>query len=200
MGEGRDHSLSELARHAGDLLVSVRGDEDASIRGLSYDSRAVSPGDLFFCVPGMRTDGHRYAAAAVGSGAVALCAERPTSMGVPEVIVTDARRAMALIAAGFYGRPADDLLLIGLIGTVETRIAGETRPGVRTTPESVDLQRLFSDMRAKGVDSVAVEVTSHALVLHRIDGTRLASAAFTNLSQDHLDFHSGMEDYFAAKS
>jgi UDP-N-acetylmuramoyl-L-alanyl-D-glutamate--2,6-diaminopimelate ligase len=225
MGEDRDHSLSELARHAGELLVSVRGDGDVSIRGLSYDSRAVSPGDLFFCVPGMRTDGHRYAAAAVGSGAVALCVERPTSTDVPEVAVTDARRAMALISAGFYGRPADDLLLIGvtgtngkttttyliesilradgkttgLIGTVETRIAGETRPGVRTTPESIDLQRLLSDMRARGVDSVAVEVTSHALVLHRIDGARLASAAFTNLSQDHLDFHTGMEDYFAAK-
>src|SRR5918996_4848760 len=108
MGKTRDHSLTELARHAGDLLVSVRGDGDISIHGLSYDSRAVNRGDLFFCVPGMRTDGHRYAAAAVASGAVALCAERPTSTGVPEVIVTDARRAMALIAAGFYGRPADD--------------------------------------------------------------------------------------------
>jgi UDP-N-acetylmuramoyl-L-alanyl-D-glutamate--2,6-diaminopimelate ligase len=226
MGKVRDHSLSELARHAGDLLVSVHGDGDISIHGLSFDSRAVNPGDLFFCVPGMQTDGHRFAAAAVGSGAVALCGERPTSMDVPEVLVTDARRAMAQMSAGFYGSPADDLLLIGvtgtngkttttfliesilraagrttgLIGTIETRIASERRSGVRTTPESLDLQRLFSEMRERGVDAVAMEVTSHALVLHRIDGTRFASAAFTNLSQDHLDFHPGMEDYFAAKS
>jgi UDP-N-acetylmuramoyl-L-alanyl-D-glutamate--2,6-diaminopimelate ligase len=226
MEEAHAHSVSQLARHAGDLVVSVRGDGDVSIRGLSYDSRTVSPGDLFFCVPGMQTDGHRFAAAAVGSGAVALCGERTTAMDVPEVLVTDARRAMARMAAGFYGNPAEDLLVIGvtgtngkttttfliesilraagrttgLVGTIETRIASERRPGVRTTPESLDLHRLFFDMGDAGVDSVVMEVTSHALVLHRIDGTRFASAAFTNLSQDHLDFHPSMEDYFAAKS
>ncbi len=225
MEKAHDHSVSDLARHAGDLLVSVRGDGDVSVRGLSRDSRTVNPGDLFFCLPGMQTDGHRFADAAVGSGAVALCGERPTSVDVPEVLVTDARRAMARIAAGFYGNPADDLLLIGvtgtngkttttfliesilraagrttgLIGTIETRIVSERRSGARTTPESLDLQRLFSEMRDAGVDAVAMEVTSHGLVLHRIEGIRFASAAFTNLSQDHLDFHPSMEDYFAAK-
>jgi UDP-N-acetylmuramoyl-L-alanyl-D-glutamate--2,6-diaminopimelate ligase len=132
---------------------------------------------------------------------------------------------MPLIAARALGNPADELLLLGvtgtngktttafliesilradqrttgLIGTIETRVAGRRRPGVRTTPESLDLQSLFRDMRSAGVDSAAMEVTSHALVLNRVDGFRFAAAAFTNLTQDHLDFHSSMEDYFEAK-
>ena len=217
-------SLHELATAAGDVLVRAPAAE-LSVTGLAYDSRAVEKGHLFFCVPGTVTDGHEFAGQAVQEGAAALCVERPTDAGVPEVFVSDARRAMARMAAAFHGRPADDLLLLGvtgtngktttafllesilraahletgLIGTIETRVAGERRAGVRTTPESLDLQELFAEMRAAGVKAVAMEVTSHALVLQRVESLRFAVGAFTNLSQDHLDFHASMEDYFAAK-
>jgi UDP-N-acetylmuramoyl-L-alanyl-D-glutamate--2,6-diaminopimelate ligase len=217
--------LSELAAAAGDLLVRVDGNPDAAVGGLSFDSNTVEVGDLFFCVPGATVDGHVFAGAAVARGAAALCVERPTDSEVPEVVVADARRAMARIAAAFYGRPGDDLLLLGvtgtngktttaflleailataghrpgLIGTIYTRYAGRTMPGVRTTPESVNLQSLFAQMRSNDVDAVAMEVTSHALALHRVEGVHFDAAAFTNLSQDHLDFHPSMEDYFGAK-
>ena len=218
-------TLAPLARAAGDVLVAVTGDEGTAIGGVTLDSRRVSARDLFFCVPGLLHDGHEYAPAAVESGAAALVVERPLGLGVPEVQVGDARVAMARMGAEFYGRPGDDLLLLGvtgtsgkttttwlleailaaaghvtgLIGTIETRIAGTSRPGVRTTPESLDLQRTLAEMRGAGVTAVALEVTSHALALHRVESLHFAAAAFTNLSQDHLDFHSGMEDYFAAK-
>jgi UDP-N-acetylmuramoyl-L-alanyl-D-glutamate--2,6-diaminopimelate ligase len=218
-------TLASLVRAAGDVLVAVRGDEATFIGGVTLDSRHVSEGDLFFCVPGILHDGHEYAAAAVEAGAAALVVERPLGLGVPEVQVGDARVAMARMGAEFYGRPGDDLMLLGvtgtsgkttttwlleailaaaghvtgLIGTIETRIAGTSRPGVRTTPDSLDLQRTLAEMRGAGVTAVALEVTSHALALHRVESLHFAAAAFTNLSQDHLDFHVGMEDYFAAK-
>src|SRR5918992_2742687 len=218
-------TLEVLARAAGDVLVERGGASEARVDGLAYDSRAVAPGDLFFCIRGARQDGHAFARQAVRAGAVALCTERRLDLGVPEIVVSDSRRAMARLAAAFYGHPASSLKLIGvtgtngktttawlldhvlraaghttgLIGTIETRVAGERRAGTRTTPESLDLQRLLAEMRARGVDAVAMEVTSHALVLHRVEGLRFSSVGFTNLSQDHLDFHSGMEDYFTAK-
>ena len=217
-------TLAGLARAAGDLLREAPAG-DVTITGVAYDSRAVSRGDLFFCVPGARTDGHEYARAAVEAGAVALCVERPTGAGVPEIRVRDARAAMAKLSAAFYGHPATDLTLLGvtgtngktttafllesilradgrvagLIGTIETRVGDDHRPGVRTTPESLDLHRLFAEMRDANVDTVAMEVTSHALALGRVEGLRYAAAGFTNLSQDHLDFHADMEDYFEAK-
>jgi UDP-N-acetylmuramoyl-L-alanyl-D-glutamate--2,6-diaminopimelate ligase len=219
----RRKSLVSLGGAAGDLLVRVDG--DAEVSGLAYDSSKVAPGDLFFCIPGARVDGHEFAGAAAAAGAVALCAERPVDVPLPVVIVTDARRAMGRIAAEHYDHPAEGLLLLGvtgtngktttaflidailradgrttgLVGTIETRIAGTARPGVRTTPESLDLQVLLAEMVEAGVDAVAMEVTSHALALHRVESLRFAAAAFTNLTQDHLDFHSGMEDYFEAK-
>ncbi|MFN2389228.1 MAG: UDP-N-acetylmuramoyl-L-alanyl-D-glutamate--2,6-diaminopimelate ligase [Actinomycetota bacterium] len=225
MGPGGQRMLAEVAGWAGDLLTEVTGDPSTGVAGLAYDSARVAPGDLFFCIKGARSDGHRFAAAARAAGAASLCVERPTGAGLPEVVVTDARVAMPRIAAGWFGRPADDLLMLGvtgtngkttttfliesilrsagmttgLIGTIETRIAGRMRPGVRTTPESLDLQGLLAEMRDARVEAVAMEVTSHALVLHRVEGVRFASATFTNLSQDHLDFHRDMEDYFAAK-
>jgi UDP-N-acetylmuramoyl-L-alanyl-D-glutamate--2,6-diaminopimelate ligase len=218
-------TLEVLARAAGDVLVERGGASEARVDGLAYDSRAVAPGDLFFCIRGARQDGHEHAGSAVAAGAAALCVERHLDLGVPEIVVSDSRRAMARIAAAFYGHPGSELKLIGvtgtngktttawlldhvlraaghttgLIGTIETRVAGERRAGARTTPESLDLQRLLAEMRALGVDAVAMEVTSHALVLHRVEGLRFSSVGFTNLSQDHLDFHSGMEDYFTAK-
>ena len=218
-------TLSRLIEAAGDLVLTDPGAQEAQPTGLSYDSRKVEPGHLFFCVPGTVTDGHDYARAAVDAGAVALCVERATGAGVPEVVVSDVRRAMARMSAAFFGNPSDRLLLLGvtgtngktttafllesilaadgrttgLIGTVETRVAGRRKQGVRTTPESLDLHALFAEMVDAGVDAVAMEVTSHALVMHRVEGLRFAAAAFTNLTQDHLDFHQGMEDYFEAK-
>jgi UDP-N-acetylmuramoyl-L-alanyl-D-glutamate--2,6-diaminopimelate ligase len=217
--------LDDVAAAAGDLLVRVNGDPDTTISGLAFDSRSIETGDLFFCVPGTRLDGHEFADEAIAAGAAALCVQKPLDSRVPEVIVADTRRAMGRIAAAWYGRPGDDLLLLGvtgtngkttttwlleailtaaghrpgLIGTIYTRWSGRAMPGVRTTPESVDLQSLLEHMRADDVDSVAMEITSHALVLHRIEGLRFKAAAFTNLSQDHLDFHPSMEEYFAAK-
>jgi UDP-N-acetylmuramoyl-L-alanyl-D-glutamate--2,6-diaminopimelate ligase len=223
MTTGTTHQLTDLAAAAGDLLVRVDG--EAEIAGLSFDSRRTVAGDLFFCIPGARSDGHDHAAAAAAAGAAAVLVERPVAIGVPEVHVTNARRAMARVAAHFYGHPARDLQVIGVtgtngkttttflleavltaagltpgvIGTIETRIGGVVRPGVRTTPESLDLQRLFAEMRTAGVDAVAMEVTSHALALDRVEGVEFAAAGFTNLTQDHLDFHASMEDYYAAK-
>jgi UDP-N-acetylmuramoyl-L-alanyl-D-glutamate--2,6-diaminopimelate ligase len=218
--------LRELADAAGDLLIEVRGDDATVVTDVAYDSRAVTTGALFFCVPGTTTDGHGFAPAAIDAGAVALCVERPLDPDVPQIVVTDARRAMALISAAFFDDAARMLEIFGitgtngktttvflmesilsaagwstgLIGTIQTRIAGHVKPGVRTTPESLDLQRLLWEMLEAGVQGVVMEVTSHALALHRVEGIRYRAAAFTNLSQDHLDFHAGMEDYFRAKS
>lgn len=217
--------LSALAAAARDLAVRIDGDDTVVVSSVSYDSRSVGEGDLFFCVPGLKTDGHEHAAEAVTAGARALVVQRPTGTGVPELVVTDVRAAMPLIAAAALGNPADELTLVGitgtngktttaflvesvlradgrtpgLIGTIETHLGDEVRPGVRTTPESVDLQLLFAEMRDRGIDAVAMEVTSHALVLNRVDGIRFTAAAFTNLTQDHLDFHPTLEDYFIAK-
>lgn len=223
----RSIALDDLARALGDALVARRGDaRGITVTDIAYDSRRVTPGALFVAVPGMVTDGHEFARGAVDSGAAALVVERPLDLGVPELLVEDARRAAGTVAAAFFGRPSDDLLLwgttgtngkttttflidsilraaghtTGLIGTVQTSIAGEIRPGVRTTPDAIDLQRLLAEMRDVGVTAVAMEVTSHALALSRVDEIVFAAAGFTNLSQDHLDFHASMDDYFAAKS
>lgn len=216
-------TLEDIARGVR-AEIPERG-RDIVITGVAYDSRKAGPGHLFCCIPGLVTDGHLFASEAVAAGAVALIAERPLSLGVPELIVDDARPAAAVAAATFYGNPADELLMLGitgtngkttttfmlesimraegrtagLIGTIETHIGSKIRPGVRTTPESVDLQKLLAEMVDAGVHGVAMEVTSHALALHRVDAIRFAAAGFTNLSQDHLDFHTGMEDYFEAK-
>ena len=217
--------LGELARAAGTVMVEMIGAEDAEVTGVSYDSREVLPGDLFFCVPGTLSDGHDFAPDAVAAGATVLCVERRLEVNVPQLLVGDARKAMARLSAEFFGRPAEDLMILGvtgtngktttafllesilrasglrtgLIGTIETRIGDTVQPGVRTTPESLDLQRLFADMRDQGVEAVAMEVTSHALAMDRVEGVWFASVGFTNLSQDHLDFHASMEDYFEAK-
>ena len=221
----RPTTVGELAGAVRGLVTEVRGDPETKVCGLAYDSRSVKERDLFFCIVGHLSDGHIHAPEAVAAGAGALCSERPLALPAAQIVVSDARRAMALMAAEFFGRPADDLLLLGvtgtngktttaylldsilrasghttgLVGTVETRIAGTSKPGVRTTPESLDLQQLFAEMRDAGVTAGAMEVTSHALVLSRVEGVRFSAAGFTNLSQDHLDFHKDMEDYFAAK-
>ncbi|MFN2587409.1 MAG: UDP-N-acetylmuramoyl-L-alanyl-D-glutamate--2,6-diaminopimelate ligase [Actinomycetota bacterium] len=225
MATPRSLGLRDLAAAAGDLVVRLEGDPTTAVTGLAYDSRAVGRGDLFFCITGTRTDGHLYAPVAASAGGAALVVERPVDVALPAIVVADARRALGRIASEFFGRPSEELVLLGvtgtngktttaflidailradgrttgLVGTIETRVAGASRPGVRTTPESLDLHRLFAEMVEAGCDSVAMEVTSHALTLHRVEGLRFAAAAFTNLTQDHLDFHGGMEDYFEAK-
>ncbi len=195
------------------------------IRSLAYDHRAVGPGGLFFCVPGFTRDGHDYAAEAISRGAVALVVERPLDLGVPEVLVDSVRVAMAPAAARFYADPTASLEVVGvtgtngktttafltrqlleaggrrtgLLGTVGSVIAGVEHPVERTTPEAIDLQRTFRTMLDAGDAACAMEVSSHALELHRADAIHFATSIFTNLTQDHLDFHHTMEDYFAAK-
>jgi UDP-N-acetylmuramoyl-L-alanyl-D-glutamate--2,6-diaminopimelate ligase len=216
--------LGELLRASG-VAVELRGDASAQITGLAYDSRAVGDGTLFFCFPGERSDGHDFAAAAVEAGAAALVVERPLDLGVPQARVEDARAAMAPIAAAFNGDPTSELGVVGitgtngktttaflvrhllesaghscgLLGTVQQVVGGEVEEVVRTTPEAIDLQRTFDRMLESGDEYCAMEVSSHALVLHRADSIHFAAKVFTNLSQDHLDFHADMEDYFEAK-
>jgi UDP-N-acetylmuramoyl-L-alanyl-D-glutamate--2,6-diaminopimelate ligase len=195
------------------------------ITGLSYDSRNVHAGDLFFCVSGFQSDGHEFAPQAVEAGAAALVVERPLGLGVPEVMVESARDAMAPLAARFYGGPSSQLRVVGvtgtngktttayllralleasgeqcgLLGTVKAVVGGVERAVARTTPEAIDLQADFRAMLDGGDAACAMEVSSHALALGRADGIHFAAALFTNISRDHLDFHETMEDYFQAK-
>ncbi len=203
----------------------VVGRAPVELKDLAYDAGAVVPGALFFCVPGSRADGHDFAADAVARGAVALVVERPLDLAVPQLVVEDARRAMATAAAEFFGHPTNDLEVAGvtgtngktttayllyaileaagrkpgLLGTVESRVGDERRAAVRTTAEAIDLQRTFREMLDAGNRSCALEATSHGSELHRLDGVRFAALVFTNLTQDHLDFHGTMERYFDAK-
>jgi UDP-N-acetylmuramoyl-L-alanyl-D-glutamate--2,6-diaminopimelate ligase len=212
-------------------LVAALGAPEAvgrapiEVRDLAYDTRSVAPGAVFFCVPGARADGHDFAAEAVERGAVALVVERPLQVDVPEVVVPDARAAMAVAADVFFEMPTEELQVAGvtgtsgktttsfllfailaaaarrpgLLGTVEARVGGERRGVRHTTPEAIDLQRLFREMLDVGDRSCAMEASSHAAELHRLDRVRFAALVFTNLSQDHLDFHGDMESYFQAK-
>src|SRR5829696_1865503 len=198
---------------------------DTDVVDLAYDNRAVRPGTLFFCVPGFTRDGHDFAADAVARGAVALVVQRPLGLGVPEFEVDDVRAAMARIAARFYGDPTATLkvagitgtngktttafltralleragIACGLLGTVKSVVGGVDHPVVRTTPEAIDLQRAFAAMLEAGDEACAMEISSHALELRRAEGIHVAAAVFTNLTQDHLDFHPDMEAYFQAK-
>jgi UDP-N-acetylmuramoyl-L-alanyl-D-glutamate--2,6-diaminopimelate ligase len=195
------------------------------VLALAYDARAVAPGALFFCVPGERADGHDFAADALARGAAALVGERPLHVPLPQLVVPDARAAMAVAADEFFGRPTEELAVAGvtgtngktttafllhaildaagrrpgLLGTVESRVGGRRRPVARTTPEAIDLQRTFREMLDAGDRSCALEASSHASVLHRLDRVRFDALVFTNLTQDHLDFHGTMESYFDAK-
>ncbi len=216
--------LRELLRAAG-VAADLRGDPSVDVRDLAYDSRRVAEGTLFFCFPGEKTDGHDFAAAAIEAGASGLVVERPLELDVPQAQVEDARAAMAPVAAAFNGDPTSELTVVGitgtngktttaflvrhllesagqqcgLLGTVRQVVGGRVEEVERTTPEAIDLQRTFARMLEEGDDACAMEVSSHALVLHRADAVHFAVKVFTNLSQDHLDFHADMEDYFAAK-
>jgi UDP-N-acetylmuramoyl-L-alanyl-D-glutamate--2,6-diaminopimelate ligase len=215
--------LSELI--AGAEVDAVRGDTEVEITGLAYDSRRAGPGTLFFCVPGHDADGHDFAAKVVEAGAAALVVERDLDLAVPQVRVADARAAMAPMAARFWNHPTAELQMAGitgtngktttafllrgileaagrpcgLLGTVKQVVGGVEEEVVRTTPEGIDLQATFRRMLDAGDRACVMEVSSHALTLHRADAIDFDVAVFTNLSQDHLDFHADMEDYFAAK-
>ncbi|MDQ3146272.1 MAG: UDP-N-acetylmuramoyl-L-alanyl-D-glutamate--2,6-diaminopimelate ligase, partial [Actinomycetota bacterium] len=177
----------------------------------------VVPGALFCCVRGQRDDGHDHAAHAVERGAVALLCERPLDLDVPQVVVPDSRVQMGRAAAAFHGHPSRAIDVVGVTGTngkttttalLQAVLEGAGRPtgvigtlsGALTTPDSPELQARLAAFRHEGVTAVAMEVSSHALVLHRVEGCTFAVAVFTNLSRDHLDFHASMEDYFAAKA
>jgi UDP-N-acetylmuramoyl-L-alanyl-D-glutamate--2,6-diaminopimelate ligase len=203
----------------------VVGDPDVEIANLAYDSRKAGPGTLFFCVVGEKRDGHEFAAGVVEAGAVALVVERELEVAVPQVVVPSARAAMAPFAAAFWGDPTAELKVVGvtgtngktttaylareileaagiqtgLMGTVKQVVGGAEEAVERTTPEGIDLQETFRRMTRGGDEACAMEVSSHAMVLHRADAIHFDVAVFTNLTQDHLDFHADMEDYFAAK-
>ncbi|HEY4779696.1 MAG TPA: UDP-N-acetylmuramoyl-L-alanyl-D-glutamate--2,6-diaminopimelate ligase [Solirubrobacterales bacterium] len=203
----------------------IVGDGSVEVADLAYDSRKAGPGTLFFCVPGEKVDGHDFAARVTEAGAVALVVERELDLDAPQVVVPDARVAMAPVAARFFGDPTAELRVVGvtgtngktttaflireileqagvscgLLGTVKQVVGGVEEGVERTTPEAIDLQATFRRMLGAGDRACAMEVSSHAMSLHRADAIHFEVALFTNLTQDHLDFHADMEDYFLAK-
>jgi UDP-N-acetylmuramoyl-L-alanyl-D-glutamate--2,6-diaminopimelate ligase len=215
--------LADLA--AGLPAVQIVGDPDLEISSLACHTRDAAPGGLFFCLPGVRADGHAFAPQAVAGGAVALVTERALDLDVAQLVVPGARAAMAAIASRFYGSPTRDLAVYAvtgtngktttahllasvlaaagrraaLLGTVVNRIAGVETPVTLTTGESLDLQAMFRRMLDAGDDSVVMEASSHALALDRTAAIEFDAVMFTNLTRDHLDFHRDVDDYFVAK-
>ena len=209
---------------------TILGNADDEVNGIAYRSDRVQPGDAFFCVVGMTTDGHSFAQDAIDRGAKVLVVERKVYLAdatdVTEIVVKDTRKAMAAAAANFYDHPSKDLALVGItgtngkttttylvehiarvagkrtgvIGTVGIRIGDEAEKSAHTTPESPDLQQLLARMRDARCDVVAMEVSSHALDLDRTWDAAFAVTAFSNLTQDHLDYHHTFEAYFEAKA
>ncbi|GBD84676.1 UDP-N-acetylmuramoyl-L-alanyl-D-glutamate--2, 6-diaminopimelate ligase [bacterium BMS3Abin02] len=215
-------TLSTLAARVGGRVIGP----DVRIEDVEHDSRRVRPGALFVAIPGFTTDGHRFVDAAAAAGAAAVCIEHPVQVPVPQLVVAETRTVLGPLAAAVHGYPAREMAVVGvtgtngktmvtyfldtilrsagvrsaLIGTIGARIGTETISLERTTPEASDLQRLLARMRDERVQAVSMEVSSHSLVLHRVDGTVFRVAAFTNLTQDHLDFHQDMDTYFNAKA
>jgi UDP-N-acetylmuramoyl-L-alanyl-D-glutamate--2,6-diaminopimelate ligase len=216
----------QLAELIAEIEVEeLSGDASVEVADLAYDSARVGEGTLFFCVRGQTRDGHDFGPAAVEAGASALVVERQLELPVTQVRVADARAAMAPLAARFWGDPTAELQTAGitgtngktttafllraileetgrdcgLLGTVKQIVGGVEEEVVRTTPEAIDLQATFRRMIEAGDEACVMEVSSHALALHRADAIHFDTAVFTNLSQDHLDFHADMEDYFGAK-
>src|SRR4029453_11955597 len=214
-----------LASLAPAVQGEVRGDAGTVVTDVVLDTRKVVPGALFCCVPGARVDGHDRAAQALDAGAAALCVQRPLDLDAPQLLVGGVRDVLARLAVAFFDDPSRRLDLVGVtgtngkttttfmlesifraagrtpgvVGTVEVRVGDQRRPAVHTTPQPPDLQRLLAEMVDAGVRAAAMEVSSHGLALHRVDGTRFKAALFTNLTQDPLDFHAGLDDYFQAK-
>ncbi len=209
-------------------VLAMTADPDTEIRDIRYDSRAVEPGDLFVAVEGFRSDGHGFIPMALEKGAAAvLCQRPPEGEDVPYVLTDDSRRALALVSCVYFGRPAEKMTMIGvtgtngkttvtllikrlledvlgarvgLVGTISNWIGDRQIETERTTPESYDLQKLFARMADAGCTHAVMEVSSHALALDRVAGVHFDAALFTNLTQDHLDFHGTMENYAEAKA
>lgn len=217
-------TLKELLK--GIVAAEAEGDTDIEIKGIAYDSRKVEEGFLFVCIKGFVTDGHKYVKSAIEKGAVAVLAEDDCSADGAVLIKTDnTRKALALVSSAFYGNPKDKMKIIGvtgtngkttvttlikgvldfagkktgLIGTNVNMIGDTVLEAERTTPESLELHELFSKMASCGVEYVVMEVSSHSLDLFRVWGIEFCAGVFTNLTQDHLDFHGTMENYMAAK-
>ncbi|MEE9257524.1 MAG: Mur ligase family protein, partial [bacterium] len=226
MTPDRISDLLELARAVPGAHLAVG--QSVQITGVAYDSRRVKPGDLFVAVPGFERDGHEFATEAAAAGAAAIAAEQEVEgvpAGVPRLMVRSGREAMALISDAFYGHPSGGLALAGvtgtngktttaflidavlraagrvtgLMGTIHYRVGDRVFETPRTTSEAADLQFYLSEMREAGASHAVMEVSSHALELKRVLGCEFAAAVFTNLTQDHLDFHGDMEAYFRAK-
>lgn len=224
MSKRNAHSLKELL---GVLpCKKVSGNLDLPIKKIECDSRRVNSGDLFVAMEGYQKDGHRYVQSAIKSGAVAVVAQKNGNYKPKaKVIVPDAREALALLAGHFYGFPSRKLKMIGitgtngkttvsylirsilehdksrvgLIGTIACWIGEEESKAINTTPESLELQRMFSEMLKKGISAAVMEVSSHALAMHRVDGIEFDVTIFTNLNHEHLDFHKTMDAYRQAK-
>ena len=226
--------LVDLADRLGTALVAGAGPPDTTITGVTHDSAAVLPGDLYAALPGTHTHGARFADRAIAAGAVGVLTDvagqsiigDAESVDAPVFVVDDPRASLGEVASWIYGDPSQQLRVLGvtgtngktttsylldaglraagektgLVGTIETRIGEWVAPSARTTPEAPDLQALLAVMVERGVGSVSMEVSSHALALHRVDGTAFEVVAFSNLSQDHLDFHADLDDYFNAKA
>ena len=217
--------LKELLK--GLEILSANVDLELEIQNVSYDSRATKSGDLFVAMIGFATDGHAYIGKAMAAGAAAVLCQNLPEGEVPYVQVADSRRALAVVGANFFGHPAEDMTMVavtgtngkttttyllkaileqvlgakvGLIGTNQNMIGDEVIPTERTTPESFEVQKLFAQMRDAGCSHVVMEVSSHALYLDRVYGVPYAVGIFTNLTQDHLDFHETMEAYCDAKA
>ncbi len=208
-----------------DVTVVSAGDPDVEVSGIAYRSDRVTDGDAFFCISGYAVDGHDFADEAVSRGAKALVVERILDHDVPQYVVSDTRAALAHASSRFLGQPSHSVDVIGItgtngktttaylvdsilkaagrttgiVGTVETRIGDQSRSSSRTTPESLDVQALLAEMREAGVDACVMEVSSHAIDLHRTDAIHFAVVAFTNLTQDHLDFHHTLAQYGSVK-
>lgn len=216
----------QLAEACARMLTAVcKGDKQTVVTGLANDSRLVKPGELFFCISGAAEDGHRYAEQAVQAGAAALVVERELNVPVPQLVVKSARHALAVLSDAFFGSPSRSLNVIGItgtngkttttyliekilndakykagvIGTIQTRYGGKVFPMCHTTPNAFELQKSLHDMVNEAVDAVAMEVSSHALEQGRVQGCRFRTAVFTNLTQDHLDYHKTMDAYREAK-
>lgn len=203
-------------------FAKVEGENsNPEITAIEQDSRKVTPGTLFICIEGDNFDGHSFASEAEAKGAVAIVAQKPVTVNIPVIYVRDTIRAQAVLAARFYGHPSEQLYVIGvtgtngktsvthmldhmfhetgkktgLIGTLYMKIGSETLPTVNTTPDSLTLQKTYRKMLNQGVEIVNMEVSSHGLINGRVRGTDFDVAVFTNLSQDHLDFHGSMDEY-----
>jgi UDP-N-acetylmuramoyl-L-alanyl-D-glutamate--2,6-diaminopimelate ligase len=210
----------------GEMISLTNIPPSLEISGLGYDSRSIRPGELFFAISGYKTDGRKYTEQALARGAAGIVTEGGQEYGtVPVLKVRNIRRSLALMAAEFYGRPADSMTMVaitgtagktttsylarsifdaagkkvGLLGTINYWVMDKSYPAPNTTPESLDLQRLLAEMLAAGADTVIMEASSHGIELERVAGIDFKSAAFTNFSQDHLDFHGNMDDYLKAK-